>query len=50
MSIVGGTRLTLNASFALTIATELRCRFGHAAGGSVLATVAATSCLPRRMA
>ena len=39
----GGTRLTLNASFALTIATELRCRFGHAAGGSVLATLAATS-------
>jgi hypothetical protein len=39
----GGTRLTLNASFALTLATELRCRFGHAAGGSVLATVAATS-------
>ena len=39
----GGTRLTLNASFALTIATELRCRFGHAAGGSGLATVAATS-------
>ena len=39
----GGTRLTLNASFALTIATELRCRFGHAAGGSGLATVAAAS-------
>ena len=28
---------------ALTLATELCCRFGHAAGGSVLATVAATS-------
>ena len=28
---------------ALTLATELCCRFGHAAGGSVLATVAAAS-------